>query len=225
MNRHVPPTALALFDLDHTLLAADTNELWLNFLVDEGCIDGPRTLARQARYYDDYLAGRLDIGAYLAFQLETLAGRTLAELLPLRARFAHTRLLPALAPQAAALVAGHRAQGHRCAIVSATHRFLVEPAAQALGIADLLVTEAELVDGRFSGALCGQPCFRELKPLRVEAWRSEEGLSGALPSWFYSDSLNDLALLERVDHPVAVDPDPALAAAAARRGWTVISLR
>lgn len=217
---------LALFDLDHTLLAADTNELWLALLASEGLIDGPDVLARQARYLADYVGGRLDILAYMAFQLEPLAGKRVESLLPLRAQFAAEYLAPRIAPAAPALVARHRANGDTCAIVSATHRFLVEPSAQQVGIDELICTEIEIVDGRFSGRVAGIPCFRERKIDCVQDWLARRGTAAdaLAEAWFYSDSANDLPLLEHVGRPVAVDPDARLAQAAAERGWPTITL-
>lgn len=222
-----PSASIALFDLDHTLLAGDSNELWLGFLVARGLIDGAAVMARQAHYLADYTAGRLDILTYLEFQLEPLAGRTLESLHPLREAFAATQLAPRIAPGAAPLIAHHRAQGQRCAIVSATHRFLAEPSARLLGIDSLICTEADVVDGRFTGRIKGAPCFHARKIDHVRTWLATLGLDPAntlSQAWFYSDSANDLPLLEAVGHPVAVDADIRLSAVAAERDWPRISL-
>ena len=222
-----PSPSIALFDLDHTLLAGDSNELWLGFLADRGLIDAAAVLARQAHYLADYTAGRLDILAYLEFQLEPLAGRSLESLQPLRDAFAATQLAPRIAPGAASLIAHHRAQGQRCAIVSATHRFLAEPSARLLGIDNLICTEAEVVDGRFTGRIDGEPCFRERKIGHVHRWLARLGLDPANAlshAGFYSDSANDLPLLEAVGRPVAVDADARLTDVARERGWPQLSL-
>lgn len=223
-----PSPSIALFDLDHTLLAGDSNALWLGFLAERGLIDGAAIMERQARYLTDYTAGRLDILAYLEFQLEPLAGRTLESLNPLLETFSATQLAPRIAPGAASLIAHHRAQGHRCAIVSATHRFLAGPSANMLGIDTLLCTEAEVIDGRFTGRISGEPCFRERKIGHVLNWLATLGANPTevLPhTWFYSDSANDLPLLEAVGYPVAVDADARLYAVTDERGWQRISLR
>ncbi len=220
-------TSIALFDLDHTLLGGDSNELWLSFLAERGLIDGTAVMARQVQYLADYMAGRLDILAYLEFQLAPLADRTLESLHTLREDFATSQLAPRIAPGAASLIAHHRAQGHRCAIVSATHRFLAEPSARLLGIDSLICTEPEVVNGRFTGRISGEPCFRERKIGHVHRWLATLGLDPAntlSQSWFYSDSANDLPLLEAVGRPVAVDADVRLTDVARERGWPLISL-
>lgn len=221
-------SSIALFDLDHTLLAGDSNALWLSFLAERGLIDGAAIMERQAHYLADYTAGRLDILAYLEFQLEPLAGRTLESLHPLLEAFAAIHLAPRIAPGAASLIAHHRVRGQRCAIVSATHRFLAEPSAKVLGIDTLLCTEAEVIDGRFTGRISGKRCFRERKIGHVLNWLATLGAAPTevLPhTWFYSDSANDLPLLEAVGNPVAVDADARLYAVTDERGWQRISLR
>jgi HAD superfamily hydrolase (TIGR01490 family) len=216
--------ALALFDLDNTLLAGDSDYLWGGFLAREGLVDGEAYERENLRFYRDYQAGRLDIHEFLRFALRPLADHAPARLEAVRERFVAEVIAPIVAPGASALLERHRAAGDRLAIITATNRFVTAPIAALLGIDDLLATEPERVDGRFTGEPEGVPCFREGKVQRLRAWLDAEGLDLA-GSWFYSDSRNDLPLLEAVDHPVAVDPDETLAATAAERGWPVISLR
>ena len=183
--------------------------------------------AQNAAFFEQYKAGTLDIHEYLGFALRPLAAHTSAELARWHGAFMRERILPMITPRARALVARHRAAGELCAVVTATNSFVTAPIAREFGVPHLLATEPEAVDGRYTGRVAGVPCFREGKIERVEAWLRALGqrLDTLEDSTFYSDSHNDLPLLERVRRPVAVDPDPQLAAEAARRGWPVISLR
>lgn len=215
--------ALALFDLDHTLIAGDCDQLWGDYLAARGLV-APDYQARKQRYFADYQAGTLDFAEFAEFVLEPLARLGLAELMHLRAGFARDALAPAVLPRAKNLVAEHRAAGDRVLIITATNRFIAEPAAAFFGVSELIATEPERVDGRFTGRVAGLPSFREGKVKRLAAWLAEHG--GELESaHFYSDSHNDLPLLGAVGHPVAVDPDAQLRATAQARGWRVLSLR
>lgn len=218
---------LALFDLDNTLLAGDSDYEWGQFLVDRGVLDRASYEAQNAAYFEQYKAGTLDIHEYLGFALRPLAEHAPEELARWHDDFMRTRIAPMIGEPARALVREHLARGDLCAIVTATNSFVTAPIAQAFGIAHLIATEPESRDGRFTGRVAGTPCFREGKIARVEAWLAAQGhpLGAFTESAFYSDSHNDLPLLERVTRPVAVDPDPQLAAEAARRDWPVISLR
>ncbi|MDX1595012.1 MAG: HAD family hydrolase [Gammaproteobacteria bacterium] len=216
--------ALALFDLDNTLLAGDSDYLWGRFLAREGLVDGVAYERENLRYYRAYQAGELDIHEFLRFALRPLADHDPALLESVRARFIEETIAPIVAPGTPGLLERHRAAGDRLAIITATNRFVTGPIAELLGIPDLLATEPQRIDGRYTGEPDGVPCFREGKVTRLHDWLRAEGLDLA-GSWFYSDSHNDLPLLEAVDHPVAVDPDDALAATAAERDWPVISLR
>jgi HAD superfamily hydrolase (TIGR01490 family) len=218
---------LALFDLDNTLLAGDSDYEWGQFLVDRGVLARDEYEAQNARYFEQYKAGTLDIHEYLGFALRPLAVHTPQELTGWHADFMHTRILPMITPRARDLVARHRDAGELCAIVTATNSFVTAPIAREFGVPHLIATEPETAAGRFTGRLAGTPCFREGKIRRVDEWLAGLGhrLGEFEDSTFYSDSHNDLPLLERVRRPVAVDPDAALAAEAARRGWPVISLR
>lgn len=217
--------ALALFDLDNTLLGGDSDHAWGEFLVQRGHVDAELYRTTNDRFYADYRAGTLDIRAYSEFVFAVLARNDLATLLRWREDFLAECIEPLLLPAAFDLLARHRAQGDELAIITATNRFITEPIARRYGVSHLLATEPEqAADGRFTGRLAGVPCFQDGKVVRLQAWLQQHGHS-LQDAWFYSDSRNDLPLLEQVDHPVAVDPDEVLAATAAARGWPVISLR
>ena len=218
---------LALFDLDNTLLAGDSDYEWGQFLVDRGVLDGTEYEAQNREYYEQYVAGTLDIHEFLGFALRPLARHEPEELARWHAEFMRARILPMITSEARALVARHTGAGDLCAIVTATNSFVTRPIAAEFGISHLIATEPESVNGRFTGRVSGTPCFREGKVERVGDWLA--GLGVAFKSFststFYSDSHNDLPLLERVTEPVAVDPDPQLEAEAARRHWRVMTLR
>jgi len=218
---------LALFDLDNTLLAGDSDYEWGQFLVDRGVLDRDTYEAQNADYLEQYKAGTLDIHEYLGFALRPLAEHSPEALARWHEEFMRMRIAPMIGAAARALVRGHLERGELCAIVTATNSFVTAPIARVFGISHLIATEPESRDGRFTGRVAGTPCFREGKIARVEAWLSDLGrpLAQFEESAFYSDSHNDLPLLERVSRAVAVDPDPQLAAEATRRGWPVISLR
>lgn len=218
---------LTLFDLDNTLLAGDSDYEWGQFLVDRGVLEREAYEAQNRTYYDQYIAGSLDIHEYLGFALRPLAEHAPQELARWHADFMRSRILPMIGQPARSLVRRHLAAGDLCAIITATNSFVTAPIAREFGVAHLIATEPESHAGRFTGRLAGIPCFREGKVRRLDDWLGALGhqLANFEESAFYSDSHNDLALLERVTRPVAVDPDPELAAQAARRRWEVISLR
>jgi len=218
---------LALFDLDNTLLTGDSDYEWGQFLVDHGVLDRDAYEAQNRAYYEQYVAGTLDIHEYLGFALRPLAEHTAADLETWHAEFMRLRILPMITPAARALVKRHAGTGELCAIITATNSFITAPIAREFAVPHLIATEPESRDGRFTGQVRGTPCFREGKIERLEEWLRALGhrLSDFEESTFYSDSHNDLPLLERVTRPVAVDPDEALAAEAKRRGWAAISLR
>ncbi len=215
---------LAIFDLDNTLLAGDSDYLWGQFLADLGIVDGPSYERENARFFAEYREGRLDILAFLRFSLRPLAQHRMQDLHSWRARFMREKIEPLITAAAEALVARHRAAGDTLMIVTATNAFVTAPIAERLGISQLIATDPEIVDGRFTGNVAGTPSFREGKVIRLQDWltRHDTSLAGAS---FYSDSHNDLPLLELVERPVAVDPDPILTDQAKRRGWPIISLR
>jgi HAD superfamily hydrolase (TIGR01490 family) len=216
--------ALAMFDLDNTLLAGDSDYLWGQHLVEFGVVDADAYAASNRRFYQDYLDGNLDIHAFLEFSLRPLAQHAPDLLHRWRAQFIADKIHPLVLPAARELIAEHRRRGDTLLIVTATNRFVTQPIADLLGIEHLLATEPEFLNGRYTGRVTGIPTFREGKVAALEDWVQRNGVALA-GSWFYSDSHNDIPLLERVEHPVAVDPDTALRRHAERHGWPVISLR
>lgn len=216
--------ALAIFDLDNTLLAGDSDYLWGRFLASEGIVDSVEYERENQRFYSEYRAGTLDIQEFLRFSLRPLRDNARDRLEALRARFVTEQIEPIILPAARALVERHRKAGDTLLMITATNAFVTAPIAARFGIADLIATQPAMAGGQFTGEPEGPPAFREGKVRRLEAWleRRQTDLVG---SCFYSDSHNDLPLLERVDRPVAVDPDPRLRAAAMQRGWSIISLR
>ena len=215
---------LALFDLDNTLLGGDSDHAWGDYLCARGILDPVEYQNRNDAFYQDYLAGKLDLQAYLNFSLEILATTEMAQLDVWHGEFMRDCVEPIIQPKALALLKKHRDAGDKLVIITATNRFITGPIAKRLEVDTLLATECELVDGRYTGRSIDVPCFREGKVTRLRRWLEENGLS-LEGSHFYSDSMNDLPLLEQVDNPVAVDPDPNLRAEAEKRGWPVISLR
>jgi HAD superfamily hydrolase (TIGR01490 family) len=218
---------LTLFDLDNTLLAGDSDYEWGQFLIERGVLSRADYEAQNARFFEQYKAGTLDIHEYLGFALGPLAAHAPGDLARWHDDFMRERVRPMLLPRALELVARHLGAGDLCAIVTATNSFVTAPIAREFGVPHLVATEPETAAGRFTGRVAGTPCFRDGKIRRVDEWLSALGrrLGEFEASAFYSDSHNDLPLLERVRRPVAVDPDAQLAAEAARRGWPVISLR
>jgi len=218
---------LALFDLDNTLLAGDSDYEWGQFLIDRGVLDRETYEAQNRAYYDQYVAGTLDIHEYLGFALRPLAEHPPADLARWHADFMRSRIEPMITAAARTLVRGHLEGGDLCAIVTATNSFVTAPIAKAFGVTHLVATEPEMEGGRFTGRVRGTPCFREGKVQRLDEWLGSlrKRLADFRESVFYSDSHNDLPLLERVTRPVAVDADAALAAQARRRGWATMSLR
>lgn len=218
---------LALFDLDNTLLAGDSDFEWAQFLIEQGVLDREVYEARNQEFYDQYKDGILDIHEFLDFQLKPLSRHPRRQLDAWHREFMERKIRPMINPRAMELVSGHQGQGDLCAIVTATNSFVTGPIAGEFGVEHLIATEPEQVDGEFTGRVTGIPCFRDGKVARLESWLRDRGLSWRSfeVSTFYSDSLNDLPLLSRVTHPVAVDPDATLLARAERAGWPIISLR
>jgi HAD superfamily hydrolase (TIGR01490 family) len=215
---------LALFDLDNTLLGGDSDHAWGDYLCARGILDADTYKARNDEFYQDYLAGRLDLNEYLNFTLEILATTDVAQLDEWHRDFMRDCIEPIMLPKAAALLQQHRDAGDKLVIITATNRFVTGPIAERLGVETLLATEVERVDGRYTGRSYDVPCFKEGKVTRLNRWLEENGYD-LHDSYFYSDSMNDLPLLEQVTHPVVVDPDPRLHEEAKRRGWKEISLR
>jgi len=215
---------LAIFDLDNTLLNGDSDYLWGRFLANQGIVDGELYERENQRFYDQYNAGELDIQEFLTFSLRVLAQNTPQTLLTLRQQFVEQQIQPILMPAARQLVSRHRQRGDTLMIITATNRFVTQPIAELLGIPHLLATEPEQIDGLYTGGVDGIPCFQHGKVERLNDWLASNNTS-LDGSWFYSDSHNDLPLLERVTHPVAVDPDDTLQQTASERDWPIISLR
>ncbi|MDA7852040.1 HAD-IB family hydrolase [Porticoccaceae bacterium] len=216
--------ALAIFDLDNTLIAGDSDHSWGEFLVSEQRVDAQQFKKTNDQFYADYVAGSLDIFAYLEFSLQPLTKMSISELAQLHEEFMRQIISPMHLPKAQALLQKHRDAGDRLLIITSTNRFIVEPICHSLGVSELLATDAEIVDGRYTGKVAGTPTYKEGKVIRLNAWLQEhnETLEG---SWFYSDSINDLPLLLEVEHPVAVDPCRALRETAETKEWDIISLR
>jgi len=215
---------LVLFDLDNTLLAGDSDFEWAQFLIEQNVLDREVYEARNQQFYDQYRAGTLDIHQFLDFQLKPLSRHPRAQLDAWHGEFMQRKIRPLIRGTARALVERHR--GDLSVVITATNSFITEPIAREFGIPHLIATEPERRDGGFTGGVSGIPCFREGKVARLEAWLAGRAatLASFAESWFYSDSANDLPLLARVSHPVAVDPDEALRAHAGRNGWPIISL-
>ncbi len=215
---------LTLFDLDNTLLSGDSDFEWAQFLIEQGVLDREVYEARNHEFYEQYKNGTLDIHEFLDFQLKPLARHPRRVLDDWHAQFMRVKILPIVRPRARALIERHR--GDVCAIVTATNSFVTAPIAREFGVVHLIATEPAHAGGEFTGEVAGTPCFREGKVARLDEWLAARGqtLQSFPQTSFYSDSLNDLPLLERVTHPVAVDPDATLRAHAARHGWPIISL-
>lgn len=220
---------LALFDLDNTLIAGDSDYEWGAFLCDHNLVDVADQAKKNAEFMRDYDAGQLNIHAFLQFQLAPLTRFSRRELAQWHQLFMQERITPLLLPAAQALVKRHRDAGDLCALVSATNTFVTAPIARRFGIEHLVCTVAaqDAVSGRFSGQARGTPSFQAGKITRVEEWLENQGLwwGSFEQSYFYSDSANDIPLLEKVSTPCAVNPDPRLQATANERGWQILDLR
>lgn len=215
---------LAIFDLDNTLIAGDSDHRWGEYLCEQGLVDPARHKQENDRFYADYKRGCLDVDAYLRFALGPIAGMTEQQVAALQQAFVNDCIEPLLLDKAFALLADHRQRGHTLLIITATNTVVTRPIATRLGVEHLIGSDAEVIAGCYTGNPSGLPAYREGKITRLADWLKNrtENLTGA---WFYSDSHNDLPLLSQVDHPVVVDPDPTLAAHAAHKGWPVLSLR
>jgi HAD superfamily hydrolase (TIGR01490 family) len=223
-NKENLSLALAIFDLDNTLIAGDSDHLWGEFLVEKALVDADYFKARNDAFYQDYVNGTLDMTAYLDFSLAPLAEHGKDKLNILHEEFMTGYIQPIMLNKARMLLNQHRAKDDTLLIITATNRFVTAPIAKTLGVDHLLAIELEEKDGRYTGKVSGVPSYREGKITRLNAWLKNQDCSmeGA---YFYSDSHNDLPLLETVAQPIAVDPDEKLADIAKRRGWKIISLR
>ncbi|MES3001265.1 MAG: HAD-IB family hydrolase [Pseudomonadota bacterium] len=217
---------LALFDLDHTLLSGDSDVLWCDFLIARGLLDRESFSARNADMETRYKAGTVGVQEFADFYVGTLEGRTPEEWEQLRREFLTEEVMPRIPAAAIELVQQHRGEGDLLVMTTATNRYITELTAAHFGIEHLLATETAMANGRFTGRTAGTLNMRAGKVQRLHAWLRERGLSlDALDSTAYSDSINDLPLLEAVNQPVAVDPDPRLAAIAIDRHWPVLRLQ
>ncbi len=215
---------LAIFDLDNTLLGGDSDYLWGEFLIDQGIVDEHSYRQANDRFYAEYKAGTLNIFEFLEFSLEPLTRYDMEDLQQLHQQYMEQKVESIVLPAALALLDRHRARHHTLLIITATNRFVTEPIAQRLGVEHLLATDPEVIENRYTGRVAGIPCFREGKVQRLRQWLTHHG-ENLHDSWFYSDSHNDLPLLELVNNPVAVDPDETLAWHAQQKNWRMISLR
>ena len=218
---------LVLFDLDNTLIAGDSDVAWTQFLIEKNAIDTSAQEARNLVFYEQYKAGTLDIHEFLSFQLAPLTQHPRTQLDAWHDEFMTRHIRPMISPAARALVGEHLQSGALTALVTATNSFITWPIAREFGIAHLVATIPAQENGIFTGKPRGIPAFKFGKVARVEAWLESMGLNFGCfgQSWFYSDSHNDLPLLQQVTHPVAVDPDEILSATAREHGWQILALR
>lgn len=215
---------LAIFDLDNTLLNGDSDYMWGQFLCQQGRVDAEYYEKENQRFYDEYVSGTLDIYEFLEFSLAPLSQIEMPELMQLHQQFMDECIRPAITTKSRNLIQQHTSNGDTLLIITATNLFITAPIAQELGIENILATEPELIDNHYTGKVAGVPCFREGKVERLKVWLKENGANLA-NSCFYSDSHNDLPLLEMVTTPIAVDPDETLQSHAEMKGWKIMSLR
>ena len=218
---------LALFDLDNTLLAGDSDYQWGQFLIEIGVLDRAQHQTVNDQFYQDYKDGCLDIRAFLEFQLKPLASHSRAQLDLWHQQYMQQKIYPMMTEKAKKLVQQHQQNGDLCLIITATNSFVTRPIAHAFGIEHLIGTTPEEMDGNFTGRVAGTPSFKEGKVIRLNEWLAEQNkvLQDFEKSYFYSDSHNDLPLLQVVTHPVAVNPDPQLKSYAEKHGWPLMDLR
>ena len=215
---------LAIFDLDNTLLNGDSDHAWGEFLCRKGVVDAEEYRKANDYFYEQYKSGSMNIFEFLEFALRPLAANSNETLAQWHAEFMRDVIQPMMLPKAATLLQKHRDAGEHLMIITATNRFVTGPIAVQLGVDTIIATDPEMVNGNYTGKVAGTPCFQAGKVERLNTWLAENGatLEG---SSFYSDSINDLPLLEKVDYPVAVNPDEKLTAEADRRGWPILDLR
>nr|WP_238401422.1 MULTISPECIES: HAD family hydrolase [Halomonas] len=215
---------MAIFDLDNTLISIDSDHAWGEFLLEQGAVDPIAYREANERFMADYNAGTLDMAAFLEMALKPLADNTPEQLASWHQQFMASKIEPHILPKAEELLARHRTKGDTLLIITATNRFITAPIAERLGVDDLIAVDPEMIDGRYTGRVAGIPSYREGKVTRLQQWLEDKEftIDGA---WFYSDSHNDLPLLEQVEHPVAVDPDDTLRQVAEERQWRIMSLR
>jgi HAD superfamily hydrolase (TIGR01490 family) len=223
----LPADVLALFDLDHTLLSGDCDEAWVEFLIERDVLDRQTFERENRRIVDRYRRGEVGVLEFTEFYVSTLAPHALPQLETWRSEYLQHKIMPMISIAARELVDKHLSSGDLTVLTTAASRFLTDPIARELGFENLIATEPQMHDGRFTGRVAGTPNMREGKIARLEAWLAERGdeLARFRQSWFYSDSRNDIPLLSLVTHPVAVNADPTLAALASERGWPTLRIR
>jgi len=215
---------LAIFDLDNTLISDDSDHLWGEFLVEQKLVDVDDYAHMNTQFYKDYCQGKLNIDQYLKFALSFLAEHGVEQLNKWRAQFVDEKIKPLLLPAASQLIEKHRSQGDTLIVITATNRFVTEPIVQLYNIPHMLATEPEMVNGQYTGDYVAEPCYQHGKVIRLNRWLADNNMD-LEGSYFYSDSHNDIPLLERVSHPYAVDPDDKLRQHAEQHDWSIISLR
>jgi len=215
---------IAIFDIDNTLIAGDSDLLWGEFLCERNYVDSETYKTSHKKYYKDYLNGDLDIRDFLKFQLKVLAENDLDLLRKWRDDFFEVKIRPVILPKARDLIGSHRGRGHDLLIITATNRFIVEPIVAEFKIENLIACEPEFKNKQYTGEFTGTPSYAEGKVERFNKWLKNRDHQ-LEESWFYSDSHNDIPLMKEVDHPVAVDPDDALKLKATVMRWPIISLR
>ena len=211
---------LALFDLDNTLLNIDSDHAWGEFLISEGLVDPVRHRQINDQFYEDYKAGKLDPIAYNEFVFEFLTQHSDEELKALHDRFMQTVIAPQMRPEGAKIIQAHLSLGHTVVGITATSDFITTPIFHAFGIHQIIATQAEYVDGHYTGKVVGIPCYQTGKITRLESWLAMQE-APVEEAWAYSDSINDRALLEYATHPIAVNPDDQLLALAQEKGWRI----
>lgn len=215
---------LAIFDLDNTLIAGDSDHAWGQFLVNKGLVDGDKFRIANDRFYEEYKAGTLNINEYLQFSLTPLTHHSIEKLEQLHKEFMQDYIEPMMLKKAEQLLGYHKAQGDYLLIITATNGFVTRPIAKRLQVDDIITTDPEIADGKYTGKFIGIPSFQQGKVIRLQDWIKEKQFK-LNDAYFYSDSINDLPLLEKVANPIAVDPDARLKAIAEQRDWKIISLR
>jgi len=216
--------ALAIFDLDNTLIAGDSDHTWGDFLVSLGVVDDTTFKATNDRFYQDYLRGELDILAYVRYVVEPLARHPLEQLQTWRKQFIQEKIRPMMLSKAEELLQKHRNQGDYLLIITATNRFVTQPIAELLNVDQLIATELQFKDGRYTGEIDGVPCYQQGKVVRLNTWLKDHPFK-LEEAYFYSDSHNDIPLLDCVGHPIVVDGDKQLLTYATEKHWPTMSLR
>jgi len=216
--------ALALFDLDNTLLAGDSDYLWGEFLTEQGVVDADVYARENQRFYEKYKKGTLDIHEFQAFSQKPLVDNPIAKMLTLHKQFFEEKIKPIMSPASFELIKQHRDKGDTLVVITATNSFITAPIVKAFGIQHLIATEPEIINGKYTGKIDGIPCFQDGKVKRLAVWMQEHQLN-LKGSWFYSDSHNDLPLLLEAENPVVVDADEQLLEYAQKHNWKIISLR